>query len=98
VRLELTTYRLTAGRATDCAIQELRRQKSVAGVMVSIAAFQAVDPGSIPGPRIFFARILLCVFFWGGGGAVPNSCGSVSRVSCLCQESELAQRFSALGS
>ena len=23
VRLELTTYRLTAGRATDCAIQEL---------------------------------------------------------------------------
>ena len=24
VRLELTTYRLTAGRATDCAIQELR--------------------------------------------------------------------------
>ena len=25
----------------------------VAGVMVSIAAFQAVDPGSIPGPRIF---------------------------------------------
>jgi hypothetical protein len=39
----------------------------VAGVMVSIAAFQAVDPGSIPGPRIFFARILLCVFFGGGG-------------------------------
>ena len=28
--------------------------RSVAGVMVSIAAFQAVDPGSIPGPRIFF--------------------------------------------
>ena len=27
--------------------------ESVAGVMVSIAAFQAVDPGSIPGPRIF---------------------------------------------
>ena len=26
---------------------------SVAGVMVSIAAFQAVDPGSIPGPRKF---------------------------------------------
>ena len=23
MRLELTTYRLTAGRATDCAIQEL---------------------------------------------------------------------------
>jgi hypothetical protein len=26
--------------------------QSVAGVTVSIAAFQAVDPGSIPGPRI----------------------------------------------
>ena len=26
----------------------------VAGVMVSIAAFQAVDPGSIPGPRNFY--------------------------------------------
>ena len=26
----------------------------MAGVMVSIAAFQAVDPGSIPGPRSFF--------------------------------------------
>ena len=25
--------------------------ESVAGVMVSIVAFQAVDPGSIPGPR-----------------------------------------------
>ena len=29
------------------------RIPSVAGVMVSIVAFQAVDPGSIPGPRIF---------------------------------------------
>ena len=29
------------------------RVSSVAGVMVSIVAFQAVDPGSIPGPRIF---------------------------------------------
>jgi hypothetical protein len=26
---------------------------SVGGIMVSIAAFQAVDPGSIPGHRIF---------------------------------------------
>ena len=25
----------------------------MAGVMVRIVAFQAVDPGSIPGPRIF---------------------------------------------
>ena len=29
--------------------------KGVAGVMVSIVAFQAVDPGSIPGPRTLFA-------------------------------------------
>ena len=27
---------------------------SVGGIMVSIAAFQAVDPGSIPGRRILF--------------------------------------------
>ena len=27
MRLELTTYRLTAGRATDCAIQELVKTK-----------------------------------------------------------------------
>ena len=32
---------------------------SVAGVMVSIAAFQAVDPGSIPGPRNFFFQQVL---------------------------------------
>jgi hypothetical protein len=31
----------------------LAEGSSVAGVMVSIAAFQAVDPGSIPGPRNF---------------------------------------------
>ena len=30
------------------------RRASVGGIMVSIAAFQAVDPGSIPGRRIFF--------------------------------------------
>ena len=31
------------------------QQRSVGGIMVSIAAFQAVDPGSIPGRRkIFF--------------------------------------------
>jgi hypothetical protein len=30
----------------------------VAGVMVSIVAFQAVDPGSIPGPRNVFDCIL----------------------------------------
>ena len=31
----------------------IRSTRSVAGVMVSIVAFQAVDPGSIPGRRIF---------------------------------------------
>ena len=31
VRLELTTYRLTAGRATDCAIQELMSKKQAKG-------------------------------------------------------------------
>ena len=30
------------------------RVVGVAGVMVSIVAFQAVDPGSIPGPRSLF--------------------------------------------
>ena len=30
------------------------RITGVAGVMVSIVAFQAVDPGSIPGERIFW--------------------------------------------
>ena len=29
---------------------------SVGGIMVSIAAFQAVDPGSIPGRRIVLVR------------------------------------------
>ena len=29
----------------------------VGGIMVSIAAFQAVDPGSIPGRRIFFWKL-----------------------------------------
>ena len=33
------------------------RCTSVGGIMVSIAAFQAVDPGSIPGRRIFFLFI-----------------------------------------
>ena len=30
--------------------------KSVGGVMVSMVAFQAVDPGSIPGRRTFFGN------------------------------------------
>jgi hypothetical protein len=36
--------------------------ESVAGVMVSIVAFQAVDPGSIPGPRtLFFFFFFFCL-------------------------------------
>ena len=31
---------------------------SVGGIMVSIAAFQAVDPGSIPGRRSFFLLLM----------------------------------------
>lgn len=34
---------------------------SVAGVMVSIVAFQAMDPGSIPGRRILIADCFVCV-------------------------------------
>ena len=33
--------------------------RSVSGIMVSIAAFQAVDPGSIPGWRSFFPSYFL---------------------------------------
>ena len=33
--------------------------ESAAGAMVSIAAFQAVDPGSIPGPRNSFCFLYL---------------------------------------
>ena len=33
-------------------------QASVGGVMVSIVAFQAIDPGSIPGQRSFFLKML----------------------------------------
>ena len=37
----------------------------VGGIMVSIAAFQAVDPGSIPGRRnCFFYRLENYLSFW----------------------------------
>jgi hypothetical protein len=38
---------------------------SVGGIMVSIAAFQAVDPGSIPGRRTqhFFSYYFVLFFF-----------------------------------
>jgi hypothetical protein len=41
----------------------------VAGVMVSIVAFQAVDPGSIPGPRSLFDEAE-----WTGGSTVWRAC------------------------
>ena len=34
-------------------------QQGVGGVMVSIVAFQAVDPGSIPGQRIAFFPLIM---------------------------------------
>ena len=41
-------------------------QESVGGVMVSITAFQAVDPGSIPGQCILLGdtKIQKMVIFW----------------------------------
>ena len=36
----------------------LQETCGVGGIMVSIAAFQAVDPGSIPGRRKFFVFVL----------------------------------------
>ena len=53
---------------------------SVAGVMVSIVAFQAVDPGSIPGPRSLFT--------W--GNAQLDSC--VARLLSLVVEHSLCKR------
>ena len=38
--------------------RSLDYHESVAGVMVSIVALQAVDPGSIPGRRTFFVCVL----------------------------------------
>ena len=35
--------------------QTFTLQPSVGGVTVSIVAFQAIDPGSTPGQRIFFS-------------------------------------------
>ncbi len=36
----------------------------VGGVMVSIVAFQAIDPGSIPGQRIFLPFFFFLFFFF----------------------------------
>ena len=37
------------------------KAQSVGGIAVSIAAFQAVDPGSTPGHRIYFISFLKIV-------------------------------------
>ena len=75
---------------------------SVAGVMVSIAAFQAVDPGSIPGPRIFFQREFHKKRSWSSGydRRLPSDGPGFNsrRAQFFVRKSELAQRFSALGS
>ena len=51
MRLELTTYRLTAGRATDCAIQELT-QARMAQWIRRLPTEQEI-PGSSPGMGFF---------------------------------------------
>ena len=58
--------------------------RSVGGIMVSIAAFQAVDPGSIPGRRNFFSIYNQmckgsCVKFMNPGVNVPR--GLTARIS-----------------
>ena len=47
----------------------------MAGVMVRIAAFQAVDPGPIPGPRIFLVKIILSALC----GKKQARCGARTR-------------------
>ena len=45
-----------AGLGLWLALWVVKKHGSVGGIMVSIAAFQAVDPGSIPGRRRSFAE------------------------------------------
>ena len=44
-------------------VNQILVNRSVGGIVVSIAAFQAVDPGSIPGQRIFvdFMLFFICL-------------------------------------
>ena len=44
---------------TDYIFEMMGWSASVGGVMVSIDAFQALDPGSIPGHRTFFLASVL---------------------------------------
>ena len=78
-----TQSTLVAVRLTNLNVMEILLftwYTSVGGIMVSIAAFQAVDPGSIPGRRILFlafpslrtdvwksSKFLWCISFHPGG-------------------------------
>ena len=42
--------------------------RGVGGIMVSIAAFQAVDPGSIPGRRKLFTDTFFCLLYGKSSG------------------------------
>ena len=52
--MHLFYYRRRGAENKGGLVSQLTRIVGVAGVMVSIVAFQAVDPGSIPGPRSLF--------------------------------------------
>ena len=47
VRLELTTYRLTAGRAADCAIQELVVTSGIGNVQKGMYRLRGSNPRPI---------------------------------------------------
>ena len=63
LRQDTYTFELEKPAEKDCGGTIIRGLAaillSVAGVMVSIVALQAVDPGSIPGRRTF-----ACLFHW----------------------------------
>ena len=61
--LRLYYYR-RRGTETKCGSSHFLAIVGVAGVMVSIVAFQAVDPGSIPGPRTLFLGMKLGWLSW----------------------------------
>ena len=52
--MHLFYYRRRGTENKGGLVSQITRIAGVAGVMVSIVAFQAVDPGSIPGPRSLF--------------------------------------------
>ena len=76
-------WTLTFLQPRASALASFSVQQSVGGIMVSIAAFQAVDPGSIPGRRSTFCcyiahtrclmnwnlstRATIAIILWGSG-------------------------------